>query len=185
MYGLILAGGSSSRMQQSKTSLLYNNIPAWQNVLQLLEPHCNSVFLNTNEPNFNTHLSIIKDELQNIGPVAGLLAAHTLQPTATYLVTAIDYPLLQASTITTLVNHFNISKQSIVLYNTISTFYEPYIGIYTATTLASINNIVQQQGAAFSLQKNIKLLGIQALQVQDAAEIKSIDILAEYESIKK
>jgi molybdenum cofactor guanylyltransferase len=157
MIGLILAGGNSTRMQQHKSELYYSTLPQWQVVEQLLQPYCQQIILNANHT-IQSHLPILTDAPQfaEHGPLAGILTAYNCIP-ETYIVLAIDYPMLTTYDIQALVNKYKATNKSTIFFNTDSHFYEPYLGIYTADFLQELNNnMAQLKPSNFSMQHYLR-----------------------------
>lgn len=76
-----------------------------------------------------------------IGPAAGLLAAYYRDPTATWLVTACDYPLLRALALVQLQQE--MTGLVTCFYNDAG-FCEPLLGIWTPQALQTLEEHVQQ-----------------------------------------
>src|SRR5689334_1463731 len=101
LYGLVLSGGASQRMQRDKAALLYNGKPQLLRAIELLQPFCARTFVSvradqTNDP-LRAQLPQIVDRLTDRGPIAGIHAAQTVHPEAAWLVLACDLPLLNAA----------------------------------------------------------------------------------------
>ena len=73
--GVILAGGSSSRMGTSKPFVHFKNQPLINHSIKRLQPQVDELLININET-FNTSYSVFKDEMLDYpGPLAGVSAA--------------------------------------------------------------------------------------------------------------
>jgi len=110
LYGLLLAGGFSRRMQQDKALLHYHDRPQVQVTHELLCRLCRKVFLSlrpdqTHRPEF-TSFSILPDDptLNVRGPLAGILSALRAHPDKGWLVLACDLPFLSGSCLAYLMN---------------------------------------------------------------------------------
>lgn len=98
LFGLVLAGGRSTRMQRDKASLEYHGRPQTAHTFDLLSAHCERVFLSCRsdqgrEPAF-AGLPQIHDAYADMGPLAGILSALQAHPGAAFLVAACDLPFL-------------------------------------------------------------------------------------------
>jgi molybdopterin-guanine dinucleotide biosynthesis protein A len=107
LYGLILAGGRSSRMQRDKAALAYHGRSQLERAVSLLEPHVGRVFVSvrpdqTGDP-VRAKFEQIIDTHANLGPIAGILAAQAKYPRAAWLVLACDLPFLDESTLAHLI----------------------------------------------------------------------------------
>jgi molybdenum cofactor guanylyltransferase len=184
MIGLVLAGGQSSRMRMDKALLVYNQLPQWQVVQDLLLPYCSRIFINSNL-NLPTNHAVITDSFnyKNIGPLAGILSLFEIVQEP-ILVIAIDYPFLTAGDISALYNAYLNGKETIVMYNSKTNFYHPQIGIYTVEFLRQLKQeIVPNQ--MYSLQNKLQELNITKLQLSDNLRLESVDTYTAYLSLKK
>ncbi len=181
MNGLILAGGASSRMGQDKALLNFHGKAQWQAVYELLLPFCEKIFFNTNTIAVAT-LPIIKDneKYTNSGPLAGLLSAYEMEPN-NYLVLAIDYPFITKQDVQELLAAHN-KKETAILYNIYTEFYEPYLGIYTS---AFIENIISNYTKDFSMQKYLKDKAVTKVAPINLVHLQNVNTMAQYKEIKK
>ncbi len=107
LYGLLLAGGRSTRMGRDKAALAYDGRPQLERAMALLQRHVVRAFVSVRaeqaaEP-LRARYAQIADSHEGIGPVAGLLAAQQRHPDVAWLVLACDLPLLDAATLAQLV----------------------------------------------------------------------------------
>jgi molybdopterin-guanine dinucleotide biosynthesis protein A len=107
LYGLLLAGGRSTRMGRDKAALAYDGRPQLERAMALLQPHVVRSFVSVRaeqaaEP-LRARYAQIADSHEGIGPVAGLLAAQQRHPDVAWLVLACDLPRLDAATLARLV----------------------------------------------------------------------------------
>ncbi len=103
LYGLVLAGGRSSRMQQDKAALAYHGRTQLEWAMELVAPFVERVFVSvrpdqTQDP-VRAKFAQIVDAQDNIGPIAGIMAAQAAHPHAAWLVLACDLPFLDAATL--------------------------------------------------------------------------------------
>ncbi|MHA6203629.1 NTP transferase domain-containing protein [Dyella soli] len=108
LYGLLLSGGASRRMQQDKAALAYLGEPqllrAWRLLGQVTERSFLSVRAEQREDPLRAPLPQIVDSYDAIGPAAGILSAQGSYPEVAWLVLACDLPLLDAATLRQLVD---------------------------------------------------------------------------------
>lgn len=98
MYGLVLAGGASSRMRRDKASLLYGGKSQLDRAVGLLARHVNPVFVSvraaqSDEPE-RARYPLIVDSNSATGPLAGIRSALAARPGVAWLVVACDLPFL-------------------------------------------------------------------------------------------
>lgn len=103
VYGLVLAGGASRRMQHDKALIDYHGEPQLLWTYRLLASLLPRVFVSVradqrDEP-LRQNLPQIVDTHAHAGPAAGILAAQTLYPQVAWLVVACDLPRLDAATL--------------------------------------------------------------------------------------
>ena len=103
VYGLVLAGGRSTRMRRDKAALTYGGRSALERAMTLLTPHVARAYVSvradqTAEP-LRARFAQISDTRANLGPIAGLLAAQARHPQVAWLVLACDLPLLDEATL--------------------------------------------------------------------------------------
>lgn len=107
LHGLVLAGGRSTRMGRDKARLRYGARTQLQAAFDLLSPlvlECRvSVRADQRGEPLRAGFPQLVDALDDIGPAAGLLAAHAHAPQAAWLAVACDVPLLEASALQILI----------------------------------------------------------------------------------
>ncbi|MBB6241699.1 NTP transferase domain-containing protein [Rhodanobacter sp. MP1X3] len=103
VYGLVLSGGASRRMQHDKALIDYHGEPQLLWTYRLLASVLPRVFISVrndqrNEP-LRRELPQIVDAYEDAGPAAGILSAQALYPDVAWLVVACDLPRLDAATL--------------------------------------------------------------------------------------
>jgi molybdopterin-guanine dinucleotide biosynthesis protein A len=98
VYGLILAGGSSSRMKRDKAALLYRGESQLDRACALAGRHVNRVFVSVRagqdaDP-VRARRPLIIDSVAGGGPIVGIRSALAAHPLAAWLVLACDLPFL-------------------------------------------------------------------------------------------
>ncbi len=103
VYGLLLSGGASRRMQRDKAQLSYAGEPqllrAWRLLSAVTQRAFVSVRQDQRDDPLRGGLPQIVDRYDAIGPAAGILSAQQAHPEAAWLVLALDLPLLDADTL--------------------------------------------------------------------------------------
>ncbi len=106
VYGLVLAGGSSRRMQSDKAALPYQGQPQLLRAYELLARHCAHTFVsvraNQQQDELRARWPQIVDEHADLGPLAGIAAAQANYPEVAWLVIACDLPLLNEQAVQSL-----------------------------------------------------------------------------------
>jgi len=134
IYGLVLAGGQSSRMKAEKSALCYHGVPQVQYCFDLLAVFCAKVFVSIRNEQLDLadlrRYPRIHDQLEGGGPIVGILSAMKTHPQVAWLVLACDLPYVEKDTIETLVEHRNILKIATVFSGQDDGLPEPLCAIY-------------------------------------------------------
>jgi molybdopterin-guanine dinucleotide biosynthesis protein A len=98
LYGLILAGGSSSRMQRDKAALQYRGKSQLDRAFELVSQHVASVFVSvraiqTADPT-RAQRPMIVDSVLGEGPIVGIRSALAAHRHVAWLVMACDLPFM-------------------------------------------------------------------------------------------
>jgi molybdopterin-guanine dinucleotide biosynthesis protein A len=98
VHGLILAGGSSSRMQRDKAALQYRGKSQLDRAFELAARHVPRVFVSVRpgqvgDPARARHPMIV-DSIAGEGPIVGIRSALAANPQVAWLVLACDLPFL-------------------------------------------------------------------------------------------
>jgi len=114
LFGLVLAGGASTRMRTDKAALQYHGQPQLQWAFELVAKFCAASFVSVRPDQRGDaaragHPQIV-DRQPGIGPIAGISAALLEQPKAAWLVLACDLPFLTEHTLEHLIAHRDESK---------------------------------------------------------------------------
>jgi molybdenum cofactor guanylyltransferase len=114
LYGLVLAGGRSTRMQRDKAALAYHGRSqleiAFEHLSAVVERAFVSVRPDQTEDPLRRAFPQIVDRLSGHGPVAGILAALETHPDRAWLIVACDLPFLDSETLAYLVQQRDSSR---------------------------------------------------------------------------
>jgi molybdopterin-guanine dinucleotide biosynthesis protein A len=96
LYGLILAGGASTRMQRDKAALPYQGKTQLDRAFELAQRHVAKVFVSVRSSQITeptrAHRPLIVDSVDGGGPIVGIRSALAAHPGAAWLVLACDLP---------------------------------------------------------------------------------------------
>jgi molybdenum cofactor guanylyltransferase len=114
VFGLVLAGGASTRMRSDKAALEYHGQPQLRWAFELLSKVCTATFVSVRpdqraEPARAAYPQIV-DREPGIGPIAGICAALLAHPKAAWLVLACDLPFVTEQTLQHLVSRRDPQK---------------------------------------------------------------------------
>jgi len=109
LFGLILAGGSSNRMQRDKAALTYHGRTQLEWAFDLVSPLCAETYVSVREAQRNdptrSRFPLLVDGEVGEGPIAGIYSALTAHPQAAWLIIACDLPFLTSNTLRHLIAH--------------------------------------------------------------------------------
>ncbi len=147
LYGLVLAGGKSSRMGQDKGDLRYYQTNHRSYLYYSLREFCPQTFISCREDQANilqSGMEYILDEDTYKGPLNGILSAHHAYPDKAWLVVAVDLPHVHEETIKNLLKHRNPSKMATVYATKSSGLPEPLIGIWEPHGLEAAEDFIRK-----------------------------------------
>jgi molybdopterin converting factor subunit 1 len=109
LFGLVLAGGASTRMRTDKATLQYHGQPQLQWAFDRVSKVCAASFVSVrpdqrDDAARGSYPQIV-DRQPGIGPIAGISAALVEHPKAAWLVLACDLPFLTEHTLQHLISH--------------------------------------------------------------------------------
>ena len=98
IYGLILAGGASSRMRRDKAALEYLGEAQLDRTFRLASRHVPKVFVSVRADQvadpMRAQRPLIVDSVDGGGPIVGIRSALAAHPEVAWLVIACDLPFL-------------------------------------------------------------------------------------------
>lgn len=136
LYGLVLAGGKSSRMKKDKALLTFNGKTQLENCYDLLTKFCDKVFLSLRkDQNFIQRVKQYphiydSERYENIGPMGGILSAMDQFSKISWVVLACDLPFVNESVIKYLIDHRDSRKLATAFKSTHGGLPEPLCAIY-------------------------------------------------------
>ena len=149
LYGLVLAGGLSSRMNKDKSTLNYHGKSQVEYCFDLLSLKCEKVFVSNREEqaqiNGHKNLPQIHDTFSNIGPLGGMLTAMTKYPQMSWIVLACDLPFVNQRTIDRLIHQRDTSKIATAYISSKEPYLpEPLCAIYEPKALATLKEFLDR-----------------------------------------
>ncbi len=134
LFGLVLAGGASTRMRTDKAALEYGGQPQLRRAFEMLSKVCAATFVSVrpdqrDDPARAGYPQIV-DRQPGIGPIAGISAALLEHPKAAWLVLACDLPFLTEGTLQNLIAHRDPHKIATAYKSTHDGLPEPLCAIW-------------------------------------------------------
>ncbi len=133
LYGLVLAGGKSTRMGEDKGRITYHGKAQREHAADLLSLFCEQTYYSMRsdqEDRPDDGRPVIHDSFEHLGAYGGLLSAFRIHPEAAWFVVATDLPLLDEISLAQLQGKRNTSRFATAFYNPATEFPEPLISIW-------------------------------------------------------
>jgi molybdopterin-guanine dinucleotide biosynthesis protein A len=134
IYGLVLAGGRSTRMQRDKAALHYHGRTQLEWAMGLLGPYVERAFVSVRPDQAHdpvrAKFAQILDRHDDLGPIAGIVAAQDAHPDVAWLVLACDLPYLEAGTLEHLLHSRQPRRQATAYRSSHDGLPEPLCAIY-------------------------------------------------------
>jgi molybdopterin-guanine dinucleotide biosynthesis protein A len=183
LYGLVLAGGHSTRMQRDKATLEYRRgVTQLDAAMQLLEGRVAGAYVSVRADqaldSARARYPRIIDRGDVAGPIAGISAALAQHPDRAWLVLACDLPFLDARTLDLLIAQRDPSRVATAFRSSHDGLPEPLCAIYEPASRDAI-------GAHITAGKNCprKFLinaDVKLLDQPDPHALDNINTVAEY-----
>jgi molybdopterin-guanine dinucleotide biosynthesis protein A len=186
VYGLILAGGQSTRMRRDKAALEYQGRTQLDRAFDMASRHVPKVFVSvranqTADP-MRAQRPMIVDSVAGEGPMAGIRSAFAAHPRVAWLVLACDLPFLSDAVIVNLLRE----RESGGAPPTIATAYksahdglpEPLCAIWEPAA-ADVLTDTQASGADCP-RKFLIRHGARLLEPQDSRALDNVNTPEEY-----
>lgn len=134
LYGLVLTGGMSTRMNMDKGALAYHGRSQVGHCYDLLKSFCDSVFVSLRAEQAQAQVyrgfPQIHDRFLGFGPMGGILSAQKEHPEAAWLVLACDLPYVTPEVLNNLVLQRDPFKLATAYVSANDGFPEPLCAIY-------------------------------------------------------
>ncbi len=165
LYGLILAGGKSTRMGQDKDRLDYHGQPQAVYLYQIVNNLCEKAFMSIRADQKDDQekgINYIVDQNHYRGPFNGLLSAQDKYPEAAWLVLACDLPLIDKQTIAELIKARDPERDGTAMATQKSGLPEPLVAIWEPKGLDIAKNYLKTAESScprkFLLRHDCKLV---------------------------
>jgi molybdopterin-guanine dinucleotide biosynthesis protein A len=165
LYGLVLAGGHSSRMREDKAALTIHRRPQLELAFELLNPFVSRVFVSVREDQRNDPLRAAFPQIVDgpgvRGPLAGIMAAQAAHLQAAWLVVACDLPLLDSTTLAHLLAERDEGRLATAFASATDGLPEPLCAVYEPASRDAILRFVTRGGSCprkFLIAHDVALL---------------------------
>jgi molybdopterin-guanine dinucleotide biosynthesis protein A len=184
VYALVLAGGKSSRMQNDKAALPYHGRSQLAEAMRLVAPLVARAFVSVRKDQIDDPLRArfaqIIDRQENLGPIAGIVAAQEEYPSVAWLVLACDLPFLDTETLKHLLRARDPARDATAYLSSHDGLPEPLCAIYepgSRKALAAYLAEGRQCPRKFLARANVHLIA-----ASDARALDNVNTRAEYDA---
>lgn len=176
IQAVVVAGGQSTRMGQSKALLQYHDLPQFLYVANQIKTLNLPVAINANHF-IETDIPVFADnqDFSDNGPIGGLISAHLHFPNNSILFVGIDYPNLPNSALYDLLQVYLITGKTVCYKHSDSDFYEPLIALYSANDLTTEIGIKNNHSLSQFLHGLVKNGAAITLNITNTSHFKSFD----------
>ena len=187
LYGLVLTGGKSERMQRDKALIDYKGKPHALHIHNVMKKFCTEVYLSARENQWSDtvleNLPVIVDKFESKGPIAGILSAFEKHPEANWLVVACDLVHFNSQTVEELMANYQPNKVATAFKNLEKGFPEPLCTLYTPLAKKLFEEALAKETTC--PVKVIRLADVHTLDQKLGINLANINTLAEYtEAVK-
>ena len=141
--GIVLAGGKSRRMGKDKAFIELNGKSLLSLAIDLLTPFCDEIIVSANSDiHKNSTYRIIKDEIQDLGPIGGIISALKESTTELNLVIATDTPYINKDLLGFLIANSSTEKISAIVQPNFHI--EPLCAIYPTKVSREIEGFIKK-----------------------------------------
>lgn len=136
VFGVVLAGGRSTRMGEDKSRLVVKGVPLWERQASLLKEVAVQEVLvsgSMSGPWAGSSLRVVQDDLPRIGPVAGIFSALRELPADFIVVVAVDMPCMDSGFLSSLLRE--AIRQGVGVVPRVDGRWEPLAAVYTRSVL--------------------------------------------------
>jgi molybdopterin-guanine dinucleotide biosynthesis protein A len=142
VFGLILAGGSSSRMQRDKAALQYRGQSQLDRAFELAARHVPKVFVSVRASQIadpaRAQKPMIVDSMAGEGPIVGIRSALAADPSIAWLVLACDLPFLSDAALSQLLRERDPSALATAFRSAHDGLPEPLCAIWEPAAAAAL-----------------------------------------------
>jgi len=185
LYGLVLAGGRSTRMRRDKAALAYHGRTQLDWAMELLAPQVAQAFVSVRADQLDdpvrARFPAIVDREEDLGPVAGIRAAQDTHPEAAWLVLACDLPFLGAGTLERLLQARRPGEPALAYRSSHDGLPEPLCAVYEPSSRPLLAGYVA--GGGRCPRKFLLRIGARLLDPVDPRALDNVNTPDEYGAV--
>lgn len=133
LYGLVLAGGKSTRMGYDKSAIQWHGKEQRYYMADMLATHCEKVYISCKpeqKKDIAAGYNTLPDSVEGAGPLIAILSAFKAIPHVAWLVIACDLPLMDTTTLQYLIQNRNTAAYATTFKSPFDGLPEPLITIW-------------------------------------------------------
>ena len=182
LYGLLLTGGRSRRMQRDKASLDYAGKSQLARAMELLTPLVARSFVSIRSDQlhdpYRAAYDTIADIKPDLGPIGGIHAALHTYPERAWLILACDLPFLDRATLQHLIAHRASERMATAFRSSSDGLPEPLCAIFEPRSSQIIEQaLLQGQKCPRSL---LSRCDVELLQLPNPRALDNVNTGEEY-----
>lgn len=184
--GLVLAGGQSLRLGQDKGKLRWYGREQRYHMADLLRAQCREVFISCRQEQrdeIDAAYPTLPDTFTGLGPYGAILSAFRERPDSAWLVAACDLPLLDAATLSFLVENRDASSIATSFESPFDGLPEPLITLWEPKSYAVLLSFLAQGHSC--PRKALLNNPTRILQAPDTSALTNVNTPEEMETVLK
>jgi molybdopterin-guanine dinucleotide biosynthesis protein A len=181
LYGLVLAGGRSSRMGQDKGSLILEGEPLRVRAARLLAACCEAVYVACRPDQvagLEPGLHPLCDEMPDLGPLAGLAAAFRHRSDVAWLTVPCDMPGMTVETLLPLIQARRFGLAAVALQRADGAGPESLVSLWEPAMAGLVAAAIA--GDERSPRRLLLQAGCQVVPVSDAEVMRNLNAAADW-----
>ena len=182
LYGLILAGGASTRMQRDKAALPYQGKTQLDRAFELAQRHLAKVFVSVRSSQITeptrAQRPLIVDSVDGGGPIVGIRSALAAHPEAAWLVLACDLPFLTDTAIEQLIVERDPAVLATAYLSAHDGLPEPLCAIWEPAAAAAI--AAYSESGGICPRKFLRTHPVKLVEPRDRRALDNINTPEEY-----
>lgn len=182
VHGLILAGGSSSRMRRDKAALEYAGVAQLDRTFELAGRHVPKVFVSVRASQIadpaRAQKPMIVDSVEGEGPIVGIRSALAAYPHVAWLVLACDLPFLSDAALSQLLRERDPTVLATAYRSTHDGLPEPLCAIWEPAAAGAL--AAYASGGGSCPRKFLMRHAAILLEPQDSRALDNINTPEEY-----
>jgi len=169
--GIVIAGGKSTRMGENKALVKYKHERLIDCAIRILDPVVDFLIISSNESLPKIPYIMVKDEIQNIGPIGGLYSALKKSKTEKNVVIACDVPNVTSEFYEKLIK--NLNDYDAVIPEHSEGKLEPLVAVYSQNILPIVEEQIKNK--EYKMMNLIAKLNVNFISVKYGSMFKNVN----------